>query len=496
MSILFFSSCNKWLDVRSEFDIYEESMFENQFGFYNALNGLYLEMSKELLYGRDLVYGAIEAWGRNYQLTSVSVEDWSDLANFKYENKGPVSLAENIWLKSYFVVSNANNLIQNIENTKVEFMYGDVTKNMIKAEAYAIRALMHFELIRIFAQSPAIDGGGVTAYIPYVDKYPSKTNQPIATKEVLNKIVNDLVKAKELIKQIDIDANCPGYLSFKNTDVKFRLRLNVPEGGYDGMIDAHDIFKYRANRLNYYAITQLLAKVSQYKGDQQAAYTYAKEIIDLVDNGIEGGVRPYMFTPLAYIDNPLITRSAVHPRLHTEVLFGVYKANLLDFTSVYFSETSYNPILINGLNSVFEKDGDRRALTIVNDKFTKFSIDGNTDNVVYMESARDIVPVMRFVEAYYIAAEAIFDTDKSNAVNIFNKLVERRGNLNLYKIDENITKEGFMEAIVSDYRREFLCEGQMVFLYKRLNIPIRDNITLVNHNGRLVLPVPKTEAGV
>lgn len=50
-------SCSKWLDVRSEFDVYEESMFENQFGFYNALNGLYQEMAKKELYGQELLWG-------------------------------------------------------------------------------------------------------------------------------------------------------------------------------------------------------------------------------------------------------------------------------------------------------------------------------------------------------------------------------------------------------------------------------------------------------
>lgn len=110
-----------------------------------------------------------------------------------------------------------------------------------------------------------------------------------------------------------------------------------------------------------------------------------------------------------------------------------------------------------------------------------------------MVAAKSLVPVMRFPECYYIAAESIFEKNKTRAVEIFNKLVNARNN-SVYSLEENVDKDTFMDAIVSEYRREFLCEGQMVYVYKRLNIDMRASGTTIEHDGKLVMPVPDSEA--
>lgn len=120
-------------------------------GYYIALNGLYIDMSGKHLYGQELTWGAIEAWGRSYNLHEKAHASYLEIVNFEYDKKGAKSIAASIWLDSYKVIAEANNLIQNLENDgEVKFKYGEVTKNMILAEAYAIRAIMHFELLRIF----------------------------------------------------------------------------------------------------------------------------------------------------------------------------------------------------------------------------------------------------------------------------------------------------------------------------------------------------------
>ena len=77
-------SCNSWLDVKSDQEVYEESMFEKSRGYYTALNGLYILMSEGTLYGANLSYGAMEAWSRSYDLdNSSSLTTFTDLMNLK-----------------------------------------------------------------------------------------------------------------------------------------------------------------------------------------------------------------------------------------------------------------------------------------------------------------------------------------------------------------------------------------------------------------------------
>ena len=54
ITLTLFTSCEKWLDVNSELDIYEETLFEEAEGYYAALNGLYIAMGGQNLYGKEL----------------------------------------------------------------------------------------------------------------------------------------------------------------------------------------------------------------------------------------------------------------------------------------------------------------------------------------------------------------------------------------------------------------------------------------------------------
>ncbi|MFR5657760.1 MAG: hypothetical protein ACLUDU_07090, partial [Butyricimonas faecihominis] len=83
-------------------------------------------------------YGAMEAWSISYDLDNNNLTTFLDLANLKYENSGPKSLGEAIWLRCYKIIAEANNLIQALEADKnVVFKHGDATRNMVLGEAYA-----------------------------------------------------------------------------------------------------------------------------------------------------------------------------------------------------------------------------------------------------------------------------------------------------------------------------------------------------------------------
>ena len=81
------SGCNSWLDVTSDQEVYEESMFEESRGYYTALNGLYILMSEGTLYGANLSYGAMEAWSRSYDLDNNNLTTFLDLANLRIRDR-------------------------------------------------------------------------------------------------------------------------------------------------------------------------------------------------------------------------------------------------------------------------------------------------------------------------------------------------------------------------------------------------------------------------
>ena len=202
----------------------------------------------------------------------------------------------------------------------------------------------------------------------------------------------------------------------------------------------------------------------------------------------------YDFTAPGFIGNPEIAISSVHPRLHEEIIWGLYNSKLTDLTESYFGESvTTNKLRIKDPNDLFDNANDVRLKAIVDRMPTKFSITGSNESD--MKRASTTIPVMRIPEAYFIAAECVFEKDKEKALELFHTVLKKRLN-EVYSLPADVDKVRFMDALVEEYRREFLCEGQLVFLYKRLNIPIRITGGEFAHDGKLVIPVPDTEAGI
>lgn len=489
--ILFLSwsmlSCSNWLEVDPELEVYEETMFENEQGYFMAVNGVYAMLSDQNLYGQELLYGAMEAWGRTYDLHDLYHNGYYALAHFDYENASAKEYAEAIWQKCYKVIAETNNIIQNLEaDSKTSFTGGETTRNMIRGELYAVRALMHFEIVRIFAQAPILDGGGVTATVPYVTEFPSRVNTPMPTKDILANILSDLKKAQEWIKPFDTEPSNPGYSMWSAYYTEEKLKANENVGRQFHEVE---FFRYRAHRLNYFAITHLLARVALYAGDKEVAFEEANRLVEWLKKD-----RPCKFTLLGYMGDP-VNQMPCSPRLQEEILFGGNNTNLPDWVERYFWNTGNQQYHLNIKDkiSIFSDNlEDIRLKSIPGTKVTKFVIEGRDEATI--AKWENLIPIFRIPETFLIAAEAIMDKDLGKAVEIYNYLMDKRGN-QVYKFSQEAlpTPQDFLEAVVKEYRREYIGEGQMVFVYKRLNIPVREGSILVDHYGKLVLPVPDSE---
>lgn len=62
------TSCSDWLDVNPSDEIKEEYLFQTGDGYQTALNGIYRKMATFNLYGSNLTWGIIDAWGQAYSM--------------------------------------------------------------------------------------------------------------------------------------------------------------------------------------------------------------------------------------------------------------------------------------------------------------------------------------------------------------------------------------------------------------------------------------------
>ena len=161
---LFMSSCNDWLDVRPSDEIKEEYLFETGNGYRTALNGIYRKLATFDLYGSNLSWGLIDGWGLVYNLDKAPDDGggraMKKIATFSFKHSELTPTTDAMWDAAWNIIANCNNLAQQVENEDTLLFYDRThERDMIFAEAIALRAYMHFDLLRIYAPSLLMNPG-------------------------------------------------------------------------------------------------------------------------------------------------------------------------------------------------------------------------------------------------------------------------------------------------------------------------------------------------
>ena len=175
-SLLSLGSCKDWLDLQPEGQATSDELFTTGDGYRSVLAGIYQAMASKNLYGVELQFGIVDCMSRQYTWNWNYNEQGPDMykiaREFDYYNSSLRPTIDNIWKDGFNVVANANNLIQNLDGASPDlFAGGEPERRMILGEAYACRALMHFDLLRLFAPAPVHDEG--EQRVPYVEDYPN-----------------------------------------------------------------------------------------------------------------------------------------------------------------------------------------------------------------------------------------------------------------------------------------------------------------------------------
>lgn len=449
------SSCGNWLDVTPKSQVGLDKMFRNEQGFEDVLIGCYTSMTKKEIYGGEMSYATMDVLAQYYQ-TDASSHAYNDLAKYNYTGDKAVKAINELWLNAYYTIANCNILLDNLKKADKK-LFSKGHNVFIEAEAKAIRAYVHFDILRIFA--PAWSGGSDMA-IPYADTFKSTPFSQLTAKEVIGRIIQDLEDGRQLLKEIDP--------VFEDTFKEPIYHFVQPVGkGRSEFLD------FRAYRMNYFAITATLARVYHYIGNKQLAYDCAKEIIDNKER--------FKFTGENEVTTDETTRNV---NMKNEILFCLHHETVHKFFSSFGSSTFkvYQKALIYDIQSDFRKNciktSDDTSL-----KYTEFKKDSGMGGKI---------PLIRITEMFYIAAESIFETNPTLACDYIDEV--RINRAISQKLDPNMKYADFRKEVTSEYRKEFLGEGQLFYRYKLLggNV-LRGNAEIVMKKSFYTLPLPSTE---
>lgn len=466
-------SCNDWLDVEPTSQLDRGDLLSSENGYADALTGVYANMSKASLYGREMTWGMLDVLVGQYFPGAGISGNYSYLTNYQYKRgasgfkPGATIKIDSVWSCMYTQIANLNSLLETIDGNKTVFS-GD-NYNIIKGEAIGLRAFLHFELLRMFGESYAT--GKDVAAIPYVTELSTMVAPLLTVDQALTRIIDDLKTAKELLKNDPMRLNVApsGVLAPLPADKDYTL-YNIPE------------WHNRRFSFNYYAATATLARAYLWKGDevnQANALTEAREVIAVQE------------THFPWVDGMNLNTIGSDQKnqdatFATEHVFAMNIKDIENYMSgyCYFGENNsstqaklspwayykyvYPPI--------FESNDDFRKQYLI------FNYNGyGYCRKYYQESNvysffRERVPLIRISEMYYIVAECT--TDLNEARKALETVRFHRG-LGSSPLDENITRSALDQEIQKEYRKEFIAEGQFWFYCKRKNVDLK---TMDNYN--------------
>lgn len=426
------ASCADFLNVNPKGEVFDADMYESAEGYEDALYGIYAQLGTSDYLYKNYLHWLPEVLAVNVRTTddglqSMSYAVWNKLS--------ATQIRKGIWANSYKIINQLNNIIQHIEKGgDDEFRHTP----LYKGEALALRALIHFELLRLYGAPIWAPDSEKARAIPYVTQYSFDITKFSSLDEAYELILKDLKEAEQ-------------YLAEDETLVG-ETRTNSRSGGFTACRIIH---------MNLHAVEALIARVYWSRNDLANAAIYAKKVIDSKKFGmrsVEAFNQP---------DNGTLDLR--------ETIFGIYSKKyeeenarmyglagssasstfqLTDYRKLY--ETNEGATSTDYRFTAWFDDGQQLLDKLVNPIY--YSAEGST------YTGKSILGnnILRIPEMYYIMAESLLASDPGKATEYFNVVISSRGLEPLEGI--NVTEE----MLFNERRKEFFGEGFLWHDMKRL----------------------------
>jgi starch-binding outer membrane protein, SusD/RagB family len=422
------------LNVQPPLDTSNALALSTADGLQNGLNGAYALLRGGSLYGGNL-YGATEI------LADQVVVGGGGFGQLEIARRGMTFFnpeGRGIWQDGYNAVNRVNNVIDAAPKVTTT----DANRNRILGECYAIRAMAHFEIVRLFAQPWGTTTDNSHRGIPIrVEPTRGAANarlRPATVAQVYTQIVNDL--------------------NFAIT--------NLPEDN--------------PNKISRSTARAFLARVLLQREDYAGAFSAADAVVQSNKYQLNSNVRNVF-------DNAFTSESIL------EFVSNQPVEDASGGVQGYFRQDE-------GLSPVLSLDeGTVRAIRAnSSDKRGDTSMISSVDGLFFTKKFQKIfmnMPALRYSEILLVRAEAAARTNNvAAALASVNQVRQRAGLAAL----TNLTGDALLNAILTERATELAFEGHRIHDLKRLRRSISNaylpmDAALPWNSPRLVLQIPDVE---
>ena len=449
MLMTFLSSCS-FLEVEKIGKSDIETYFSEVTALEPAMNGIYNLMFG--FYDRFFIPYA-ETAGDAISLSIASGGIWVDYYNYVTTSNYETSALGYMWKYGYEIINNTNQVIYWAPRLKDQYPHDHDLIDNVTAAAYFSRALLHFDLCRVYGQNYTYTSDASHLGIAIRNRIPSLSEKisRSSVKDVYKQIINDLEEAIELYSNCTYDAFRAGPISAKALLARVYLYMNnwtLAEKYASEVIKAKKLTS-KDNYIDFFCDPEELGEESIFRLNGYKQTTTLKSFFDYQN-------------PTARPTNSLI---------------GLYQGT--DVRKQLFSYTYAG-----------------KDYTDVIMKYTCIK-DVASDDLKYYN-----IPILRLSEMYLIRAEAnVHLKEYSSAEADIKALISRATGTPADNITLNWNTDKELDRLINIERQKELCfEGHRIFDITRRHEDLvrgHETTSIVNTikypDNRFVLQIPYVE---
>jgi hypothetical protein len=459
------ASCSKSFHDQTPYDaVSATSAVTNEASMYTALVGLYSSLRATDFYGRTYAIKG-DLMSDNSFLSSQNSGRYLGFNNYDMDKTN--GYPSNIWQNAYAAIKNANLII----NSKLDISNNNISQ--MYAEAYALRGLIYFDLVRNFAL-PYV-GNSAKPGVPIVLEF-NQNSKPArdSISKVYDQVISDLNQAYALSKY-DMGST----MTFLST-------------GGSRVVNSSFVTKY--------VISGILARVYQHMGNWAGAKAAA---LDVVNNGgysltTSAGLVGYWAgtTPRTdKVETMFEVTSDANNSVSDGTLANIYVPKPTgSYGDILATKALYDAYTVTdarkGLYNPTTRTGQLGTAYYV----TKYPI--NT-------TSYDDVKIVRYADVLLILAEAYYNTsDETNALKYLNMVATKR---DPSYTGYTTTGAAVLESILNERLKELAFEGYRFWDLYRLqrtfvkpqaqdaSNAISKSVTVTPATRNFIFPIPFDE---
>jgi len=457
LTVLFAGCSEDYLEVKPSDALRTDQAFQNLDDAQVALNGAYSALQSASYYNADLItYG---------DLKGTDVRSWANGKRgdnqYLYQEE-PEASNSGMWNQPYYGLMLVNTILGQIDDMPAETEEEIAERDNIKGQALALRALFHFDLVRVYGVMPENGDPSTKMGVPIMDKVIDPESKPPrnSVKEVYDFVISDLQTAAGLMKDAKDDGIFNSYAA-KALLSRVQLYYNNPSAA---LVLAEEVISS-----DLYSLLDTSSYVGSFVTGSNDETIF--EVVNSSDDNSDREGVGYLWEPEGYGALTL-----------TNQMIGIMQENPEDIRTKLLAPDT--------------RDGESNRLGYL----LKYPGKASSSRVFN-------VPVLRLSEIYLIAAEAAIKTsDMTAAQGYLNDLLEARTDV----ADSLAVADVDMDVLMWERRKELVGEGHRFFDLVRNGMVIDRNgddhlnnaPMLIDPQGsgendfRVVQPIPRFELDV